>query len=109
MTRFAREWNGELGAFWQKNAHEEAARLLAQRDNIEVEVEFLVVANPQRALAGGHSVAERHVDRREEALKAGFTHRTVHHVAHGNLAVEHGDGNAVLRTGLERVAQRCKV
>ena len=37
MTRFAREWNGELGAFWQKNAHEEAARLLAQRDNIEVD------------------------------------------------------------------------
>ena len=37
MTRFAWEWNGELGAFWQKNAHEEAARLLAQRDNIEVE------------------------------------------------------------------------
>ena len=37
MTRFAREWNGELGAFWQKNAHEEAARLLAQRDNIEIE------------------------------------------------------------------------
>lgn len=37
MTRFAREWNGELGAFWQKNAHEEAARLLAQRGNIEVE------------------------------------------------------------------------
>ena len=37
MTRFAREWNGKLGAFWQKNAHEEAARLLAQRDNIEVE------------------------------------------------------------------------
>ena len=37
MTRFVREWNGELGAFWQKNAHEEAARLLAQRDNIEVE------------------------------------------------------------------------
>ena len=37
MTRFAREWNGELGAFWQRNAHEEAARLLAQRDNIEVE------------------------------------------------------------------------
>ena len=37
MTRFAREWNGELGAFWQKNAHEEAARLLAQRNNIEVE------------------------------------------------------------------------
>ena len=37
MTRFAREWNGELGAFWQKNAHEEAARLLTQRDNIEVE------------------------------------------------------------------------
>ena len=37
MTRFAREWNGELGAFWQKKAHEEAARLLAQRDNIEVE------------------------------------------------------------------------
>ena len=26
MTRFAREWNGELGAFWQKNAHEEAAK-----------------------------------------------------------------------------------
>ena len=39
MTRFAREWNGELGAFWQKNAHEEAARLLAQRDNIEVDVD----------------------------------------------------------------------
>ena len=37
MTRFAREWNGELGAFWQKNAQKEAARLLAQRDNIEVE------------------------------------------------------------------------
>ena len=39
MTRFAREWNGEIGAFWQKNAHEEAARLLAQRDNIEVEAD----------------------------------------------------------------------
>lgn len=39
MTRFAREWNGELGAFWQKNAHEEAARLMAQRDNIEVEAD----------------------------------------------------------------------
>lgn len=39
MTRFAREWNGELGAFWQKNAHEEAARLLAQKDNIEVEAD----------------------------------------------------------------------
>lgn len=37
MSRFAREWNGELGSFWQRNAHEEAARLLAQRDNIEVE------------------------------------------------------------------------
>ena len=37
MTRFAREWNGKLGAFWQKNAHGDAARLLAQRDNIEVE------------------------------------------------------------------------
>ena len=39
MTRFAREWNGELGAFWQKNAHEEAERLMAQRDNIEVEAD----------------------------------------------------------------------
>ena len=39
MTRFAREWNGELGAFWQRNAHEEAERLLAQRDNIEVEAD----------------------------------------------------------------------
>jgi hypothetical protein len=39
MTRFAREWNGEFGAFWQKNAHEEAARLLAQKDNIEVEAD----------------------------------------------------------------------
>ena len=37
MTRFAREWNGELGAFWQTNAHEEAARLLAQRANIDGE------------------------------------------------------------------------
>lgn len=37
MTRFAREWNGELGAFWQKHAHEEAERLMSQRDNIEVE------------------------------------------------------------------------
>lgn len=37
MSRFAREWNGELGSFWQRNAYEEAARLLAQRDNIEVE------------------------------------------------------------------------
>ena len=37
MSRFAREWNRELGSFWQRNAHEEAARLLAQRDNIEVE------------------------------------------------------------------------
>ena len=37
MTRFAREWNGELGDFWQKHAHEEAERLMSQRDNIEVE------------------------------------------------------------------------
>lgn len=37
MTRFAREWNGELGAFWQKHAHEEAERLMSQRDNIKVE------------------------------------------------------------------------
>ena len=37
MARFAKEWNGELGAFWQKHAHEEAERLMSQRDNIEVE------------------------------------------------------------------------
>ena len=44
MTRFAREWNGELGAFWQKNAHEEAARLLLKTDkkiiNISEEVGY---------------------------------------------------------------------
>ena len=37
MTRFEREWNGELGEFWKKHAHEEAQRLLDQADNIEVE------------------------------------------------------------------------
>lgn len=37
MSRFEREWNGELGDFWRKNAHEEAQRLLEQADNIEVE------------------------------------------------------------------------
>lgn len=37
MTRFEREWNGELGDFWKKHAHEEAERLLNQADNIEVE------------------------------------------------------------------------
>lgn len=37
MTRFEREWNGELGDFWKKHAHEEAERLLKQADNIEVE------------------------------------------------------------------------
>ena len=37
MTRFAKEWNGELGPFWHRHAHEEAQRLLSQRDNIEVE------------------------------------------------------------------------
>lgn len=39
MTRFEQEWNGMLGAFWKKQAHEEAERLLAQRDNIEVEAD----------------------------------------------------------------------
>ena len=39
MTRFEQEWNGSLGAFWQKHAHEEAERLLAQRDNIAVEAD----------------------------------------------------------------------
>lgn len=37
MSRFEREWNGELGDFWKKNAHKEAQRLLEQADNIEVE------------------------------------------------------------------------
>ncbi|MCM1486729.1 MAG: hypothetical protein NC203_00050 [Firmicutes bacterium] len=37
MTRFEREWNGELGEFWKKNAHEEAQQLLNQADKIEVE------------------------------------------------------------------------
>lgn len=37
MTRFEREWNGELGEFWRKHAHEEVQRLLEQADKIEVE------------------------------------------------------------------------
>lgn len=37
MTRFEREWNGELGDFWKRHAHEEAQRLLEQADNIEIE------------------------------------------------------------------------
>ena len=37
MTRFEREWNGELGEFWKKHAREEAQRLLDQADKIEVE------------------------------------------------------------------------
>lgn len=37
MTRFEKEWNGELGEYWARHAREEAARLIAQRDEIEVE------------------------------------------------------------------------
>lgn len=37
MTRFKKEWNGELGEYWARHAREEAARLIAQRDEIEVE------------------------------------------------------------------------
>ena len=39
MTRFEMEWSGKLGAYWQKQAHEEAERLLAQRNEIEVEAD----------------------------------------------------------------------
>ena len=39
MTRFEQEWSGALGEFWRKHAHEEAERLLSQRDNIEVEAD----------------------------------------------------------------------
>ena len=39
MTRFEQEWSGALGEFWRKQAHAEAERLLAQRDNIEVEAD----------------------------------------------------------------------
>ena len=39
MTRFEQEWNGLLGAFWQRRAHEEAERLMSQRDNIEVDAD----------------------------------------------------------------------
>ena len=39
MTRFEQEWNGLLGAFWQRQAHEEAERLMSQRDNIEVDAD----------------------------------------------------------------------
>ena len=34
MTRFEREWNGELGEFWKKHAREEAQRLLDQADKL---------------------------------------------------------------------------
>lgn len=37
MTRFEQEWTGALREFWRKHAHEEAERLLAQKDNIAVE------------------------------------------------------------------------
>ena len=37
MTRFEMEWSGQLGAFWEKHAHEEAERLIAQRDEMIVE------------------------------------------------------------------------
>lgn len=37
MTRFEMEWSGKLGAYWQKQAHEETERLMSQRDDIEVE------------------------------------------------------------------------
>lgn len=39
MTRFEMEWSGKLGAYWQKSAREEAARLLAKRNEIEVEAD----------------------------------------------------------------------
>ena len=37
MTRFEMEWRGDLGEFWKKHAHEEAERLIAQRDEMIVE------------------------------------------------------------------------
>lgn len=37
MTRFEMEWRGDLGEFWKKHAHEEAERLVAQRDEMIVE------------------------------------------------------------------------
>lgn len=37
MTRFEQEWSGALGEYWVKHAREEAAKLLAERDNIKVE------------------------------------------------------------------------
>ena len=36
MTRFEREWNGELGEFWKKHAREEAQRLLDQADKMVI-------------------------------------------------------------------------
>ena len=37
MSRFTKEWNGELGDYWAKEARREATRLMAQKDDIEVE------------------------------------------------------------------------
>ena len=36
-SRFEQEWSGELGEFWARHAREEAARLVAQRDEMIVE------------------------------------------------------------------------
>ena len=37
MTRFAMEWNGQLGAYWEAQAHAEAERLMGMRADIEVD------------------------------------------------------------------------
>lgn len=36
MTRFERELNGSLGAFWKKNAEQEIAKMQARADNGEI-------------------------------------------------------------------------
>ena len=36
MTRFAREFNGELGEFWYKDAHKQVEKMKAQWDNGDI-------------------------------------------------------------------------
>lgn len=37
MTRFEQDYNGTNGEFWKREAHEEAKRLLASRDQMTIE------------------------------------------------------------------------
>ena len=86
-----------------------AVRPSVQPHHREVEVQPLCFAYPHRALTGGHAVAERHVDGRDEAGVARLAHRPVEDVPHRHRPVEDGDGERRLGARLEHVLQRGEV